>query len=124
MVPEDIAVQGTTHNELGQRCSARLARQVDRQIYLSYCRSPYILDPKGSVQYDTPDTYVEGQAHFSVSSLKQEYQDGVTHINVSERDSIEMTQTEGNTHLLGVAMIQQFSLKAGLKHFGKRGKKL
>ena len=33
-----------------------------------------------------------------------------------------MTQEEINSHILGVAMIQQFSLKADLKHFGKKGK--
>ena len=32
-----------------------------------------------------------------------------------------MTQTEVNSHLLGVAMLQQSSLKAGLKHFNKKG---
>ena len=32
-----------------------------------------------------------------------------------------MTQTEVNSRLLGVAMLQQFSIKAGLKHFGKKG---
>ena len=45
----------------------------------------------------------------------------MTHINVTEGDSIEMTQDEINAHVVGVAMLQQFSLKAGLKHFGKRG---
>ena len=46
----------------------------------------------------------------------------MTHINVTEGDSLEMTQEEINSHIVGVAMIQQFSLKAGLKHFGKKDK--
>ena len=32
-----------------------------------------------------------------------------------------MTQEEINEHICGVALLQQFSLKAGLKHFGKKG---
>ena len=31
-----------------------------------------------------------------------------------------MTQEEINAHICGVALLQQFSLKAGLKHFGKK----
>jgi len=34
-----------------------------------------------------------------------------------------MTEEEKMMHVLGVAMIQQFSLKAGLKKFGKVGEK-
>ena len=45
----------------------------------------------------------------------------MTHINVTEMGSINMSQEEINSHILGVAMLQQFSLKAGLKHFGKKG---
>ena len=45
----------------------------------------------------------------------------MTHINVTEGDSLEMFQEEMNAHVVGVAMLQQFSLKAGLKHFGKKG---
>ena len=88
---------------------------------MTYHGNPYVLNPKGSVKYNTEDTYVEGQTHFSVSSLRQAFEEGVTHINVSEGNSIEMTDTEINSHLLGVAMLQQFSLKAGLKHFVKKG---
>ena len=47
----------------------------------------------------------------------------MTHINVTEGDSLEMTQEEINSHIVGVTMLQQFSLKAGLKHFGKKGEK-
>ena len=113
---------GTVQNISGQRRSARLARNtVDGRVHLTYHGNLYILNPKGSVQYDTGDTYVEGQAHFSVSSLQQTFQEGVTHINVTEGDSLEMTQDEINSHIVGVAMLQQFSLKAGLKHFGKKG---
>jgi len=113
---------GTISDTSGQRRSARLARNtVDGRVHLTYRGQPYILSPKGSVVYDTGDTYVEGQAHFSVSSLQQAFQEGVTHINVTEGDSIEMTQDEINAHVVGVAMLQQFSLKAGLKHFGKGG---
>ena len=39
---------------------------------------------------------------------------------MSEGDSIKMTQEEINSHILGVVMLQQFSLKAGLKHFEKK----
>ena len=45
----------------------------------------------------------------------------MTHVNVSEGDSIKMTDTEINPHLLGVTILIQFSLKAGLKHFDKKG---
>ena len=45
----------------------------------------------------------------------------MTHINVSEGGSIEMTQEEINSHILSVTMLQQFSLKAGLRHFNKKG---
>ena len=42
------------------------------------------------------------------------------HINVSEGDSLETSQEDINSHLVGVAMLQQFSLKAGLRYFGKK----
>ena len=90
---------------------------MDGRVHLTYRGNPYILNPKGSVQYDTGDTYVEGQTHFSVSSLQQAFQEGVTHINVSEEDSLKMTQEEINSHVLGVAILQQFSLKASLNSF-------
>ncbi len=80
---------GTVQNTSGQRRSARLARNtVDGQVHLTYHGNPYILNPKGSVQYDIGDTYVEGQAHFSVSSLQQAFQEGVTHINVTEETQL------------------------------------
>eukprot|EP00957_Ditylum_brightwellii_P019073 1435490-Ditylum_brightwellii.AAC.1 len=41
---------------------------------------------------------------------------------MSKGDSIKMTQEETNTHVFGIVMLQQFSLKAGLKHFRRRGK--
>ena len=44
----------------------------------------------------------------------------MTYINVSEGDSLEMSQLDIDTSLIGVAMLQQFSLKAGLRHFGKK----
>ena len=84
----------------------------------------YVLDPKGSVRYNTFDTYadVEGQDHFFVSSLKQAFEDGVTHINVSDGNLIEMTEIDVNSHAIGVAMLQQFRIKTGIKYFGKKDK--
>ena len=91
----------------GQRRSARLARNtVDGRVHLTYRGNLYIRNPKGSVQYNTGDTYIEGQAHFSVSSLQQAFQEGMTHINVFEGDSLKMTQEEINSHIVGVAMLQ------------------
>ena len=87
----------------------------------SYHGNIYILNHKSSVQYDIGDIYIEAQAHVSVSSLCQAFEDGVTYIKVSEGDSIEMTEEEVALHDLGIAMRQQFILKAGLKHFGKKG---
>ena len=90
---------------------------VDGWIHLSYRGNRYILNPMGSVHHNTSSTYVEDQALLSISSLQQGFQEGVTApINVSEGDSLEMTQEEINSHILGVAMLQQFSLKAGLEH--------
>ena len=66
--------------------------------------------------------YVEDQARFSISSLHQVSQDGVIYINVSEGNSIEMSKTNINSHGIGVAILQQWSLKADLKHFDKTGK--
>ena len=45
----------------------------------------------------------------------------MSHINVSEGDSLEMSHEEVNTHLVGVAMLHQFSLRAGLRYSGKKG---
>ena len=51
---------GTVRNTSGQRSSARLATNtVDGRVHLTYRGNPYILSPKGSIQYDTGDTYVE-----------------------------------------------------------------
>jgi hypothetical protein len=58
------------------------------------------------VQYGTDSTYVEGQAHFSVSTIQQAFEDGVTHINVSDGNSLEMTQEEIYEHICGVALLQ------------------
>ena len=78
---------GTISDTSGQRRSARLARNtVDGRVHLTYRGQPYILSPQGSLQYDTGDSYVEGQAHFSVSSLQQAFLEGVTHINMTEGD--------------------------------------
>jgi hypothetical protein len=118
--PEPV-IKGTIHNELGHQRSARLARNYkDGQVHLTYCGNPYTLTEEGSVQYCTDSTYVEGQVHFFVSTIQQAFEDGVTHINVSDGDSLKMTQEKINAHICGVALLQQFSLKAGLKHFGKK----
>ena len=93
-------IEGTIHNEQGQRRSARLARNYENgQVHLTYRGNPYTLTEEGSVQYGTDSTYVEGQAHFSVSTIQQAFADGVTLINVSEGDSLEMTQEEIYKHV-------------------------
>ena len=85
-----------------------------------YCGNPYVVDTTGTVPFRSYGNYIKGQAHFSVYGIQQEFVDGATHINVSEGDSFEMSQEDINTHLVGVAMLQQFSLKAGLRYLGKR----
>ena len=47
---------------------------------------------------------------------------GTIHVNVHDKSDYMMTDAERNLHILGVALIQTFSLKKGLKRFGDRGK--
>ena len=50
VTPKESEVLGTFINEVGQRSFTQLAQNyTDRQIHLSYCRNPYILNPKGYV---------------------------------------------------------------------------
>ena len=47
--------------------------------------------------------------------------DGTIHINIHDSPTLIMTEEERTEHVLGIIMIQQFSLKAGLKEFGTKG---
>ena len=44
---------------------------------------------------------------------------GGVHINVSDPTNFKMSEEEKMLHVFGVVLIQQFSLKAGLKRFGR-----
>ena len=46
---------------------------------------------------------------------------GVVHINVSEPNDFKMSEEDKILHVLGVVLIQQLSLKSGLKNFVKGG---
>ena len=43
----------------------------------------------------------------------------VGHINVSDPTDVKMSEEDKMLHVLGMVLIQQFSLKAGLKRFGR-----
>ena len=47
--------------------------------------------------------------------------DGTIHINLQDSPTLIMSEEEKMEHVLGIIMIQQFSLKAGLKEFGTKG---
>ena len=120
-IESEPVTQGTIHNKQGQRRSARLARNYeDGQVHLTYRGNPYTLTKEGSVQYGTDRTYVEGQAHFSVSTIQQAFADGIAHINVSDGDSLKIPRRNQRTRSRSCPF-KQLSLKAGLKHFGKKG---
>ena len=57
------------------------------------------------------------ESRFNVDNINQ----GVVHIIVSDPNYLKMYKEEKMLHALGVVLIQQFSLKAGLKRFGKEG---
>ena len=46
--------------------------------------------------------------------------DGIAHINVSPKVSAKISQEDVEAHVLGIIMVQQFSLRAGIKKFGEK----
>ena len=48
------------------------------------------------------------------------YVNGIAHINVSRKASAKMSQVDVEAHILGVIMVQQFSLRAGINKFGDK----
>ncbi len=55
-------------------------------------------------------------------NLTKQFVEGVGHINLSDGMVRKMFKEEGNMHFLGAILAQQFSLKADLKKFYKKGK--
>ena len=53
------------------------------------------------------------------------YTDGAIHVSTTKEapTNFQMSESEVMENVLGVALVQQFSLKAGLKKFGPRGEK-
>ena len=49
--------------------------------------------------------------------------EGVVNFNMDEQHLRPFTEEDAILHVIGVIMVQQYSLKAGLKHFGKEGEK-
>ena len=96
---------------------ARVKRYQDGHIHLQYRGHPYTLSQvtslKPIISYDTGQT-----THIT-------YEEGVANINLSGDSQPQpvLSDDETTLHVLGVAMAQQLSLKAGLRQFGDRGKK-
>ena len=65
----------------------------------------------------TGKKYEEGVINVNVEKV----QSGVIHVNVQDTKLPEMTKEERMEHVLGVILLQQFNLNAGLKKFGVRG---
>ena len=69
------------------------------------------------------------QAMYRADFSNQQYKDenhvtGIIHINVEDTPHYDLRKTcyeDIMSHILGVMLIQQFSLKAGLKRFGPKG---
>jgi len=116
-------VLGTIRNNQGQRRSAQNARTyADGQIHLSYRGNKYLLNPHGKFSYDTGHLETAGVSHFNVSeSVREAFLNGQSHVTVDSPDDIDMSDEDIYEHVLGVVMMQQFSLIAGLKRFGKDG---
>ena len=95
-----------------------------RQIHLRYHRNPYLFILIGTPVYDTGEPVKDqGVTIFeSAKDVMNHFVEGVMHINVSGNIIHKMIKKEVSNHVLEVIMAQQFSLKAGLKKFGDRGK--
>ena len=52
--------------------------------------------------------------------IAREYHDGQIHINVSPAVSAKLSEEDLDAHILAVIMVQQFSLRAGIKKFGSQ----
>ena len=61
-----------------------------------------------------PKTYVP-------SMTGKKYDEGYIHLNIQDEKLTPMSESEKKEHVLGVIMLQQFNLNAGLKKFGSRG---
>lgn len=73
----------------------------------------------GHVRYDTGKGASDGVSLLNaMQSRKVQYVEGVMHLNMEGGPDPILSQEEINCHLLGIAMVQQFSLKAGLSKFG------
>ena len=51
------------------------------------------------------------------------YVDGIAHINVSPELSAKISKEDVESHVLGIIMVQQFSLCAGINKFGDKATK-
>ena len=89
---------------------------------MSYWGNPYLLSPRGLLAYDSghgPGENENGVALFTTSKkLIGAYVDGIAHINVSPELSVKISKEDVESHVLGMIMVQQFSLHAGIKQFG------
>ena len=57
------------------------------------------------------------ESGFNANNINQ----GVVHINVSDSTDFKFSEEYNMLHVFGAVLIQQFSLKSGLKRFSKEG---
>ena len=93
----------------------------------SICRTgsnPYLLSLRGLLAYDSghgPRESANGVALFTTSKkLIGTYVDRIAHINVSPELSAKISKEDVESHVLGIIMVPQFSLRAGIKQFGDK----
>ncbi len=119
---------GSDANPESQRRSRWIAQEYhDGKIHLSYQKNPYLLSPRGLLAYDLgrgPGENANGVALLNTSEkLINMYVDRIAHINVSPKLLAKISKEDIDLHILGVIMMQQFSLHVGIKKFGDKATK-
>ncbi len=71
-----------------------------------------------------PGKHENGVALFTtLKKLIGAYVEGIAHINVTPKVSAKISKDDVEAHVLGIIMVQQFSLRAGIKQFGDKATK-
>ncbi len=89
-----------------------------------YRRNPNLRSSRDLLAYDLehdPGRSTNGAALFPTSKkLIVVYLEGIVHIIVSPKVLTKTSQENVEAHILGIIMVQQFSLLAGIKKFGNQ----
>ena len=112
---------GSSTNEDGLRRFNRKIRPP-QVTQVSFQNKRYDIDGWNEIFHSTNHMNV-GACNRRGKVSGNEYVEGTMHVNVKNPASFVYDQAESLEEILGVAMAQNFSIRAGLKEFGDKGEK-